>query len=189
MATNLEFKAKFQPLDELYPMLNELNAMHHETVDQVDTYFYVRKVKGSLRPKAYEPRLKLREVNGISEGWLIYYERPNREASRYSQYHLCEITDPGSLKSLLTVALGVKTTVKKQREIWMFNCTRIHLDTVADLGQFVELETVFQEQTEAEAMDEHHHVKTALRLDTAEPVAVSYGDLVMQKSYYTPNIT
>ena len=87
----------------------------------------------------------------------------------------------GSLKSLLTLALGVKTIVKKQREIWMFNHTRIHLDTVTDLGQFVELETVFRGQTEAEAIDEHQHVKAVLHLDTVDPIAVSYSDLIIQK--------
>ena len=221
MATNLEFKAAFQSLDELYPKLADLNAAPHETVDQIDTYFHVgnggqqsavsgqatsdlKPYKSEIRSKltqnhretkwndtqepivkkseACEPRFKLREVNGMSEGWLIYYERPNQDTSRYSQYQLCEISDPGALKNLLTVALGVKTIVKKQREIWMFNHTRIHLDTVTDLGRFVELETVFQGQTEAEAIDEHHYVKTTLRLDTTDPVAVSYSDLVMQKS-------
>ena len=182
MATNLEFKAQFQAHDELYPRLAALNATHHETVHQIDTYFHVTKVKDSLKSEACEPRLKLREVNGWSEGWLIYYERPNRDGSRYSQYQLCEIADPNALKNLLTVALGVKTIVKKQREIWMFNHTRIHLDTVADLGKFIELETVFQGQTEAEAIDEHQYVKTALRLEVTDPVAVSYSDLVIQNS-------
>ena len=64
----------------------------------------------------------------------------------------------------------------------MFNHTRIHLDTVTDLGQFIELETVFQGQTEVDAIDEHRYVKTTLRLDTTDPIAVSYSDLIMQKS-------
>ena len=220
MAKNLEFKGQFQSLDGLYPRLSDLNATHHETVHQIDTYFHVRNsgqqsvvssqatsnVKSYKSPtwseltenhretkwndaqepivkksKACEPRLKLREANGWSEGWLIYYERPNQDGSRYSQYQLCEIADPGSLKGLLTLALGVKTIVKKQREVWMFNHTRIHLDTVADLGQFVELETVFRGQTEAEAIREHQHVKIGLHLNTVDPIAVSYSDLVMQK--------
>ena len=58
----------------------------------------------------------------------------------------------------------------------MYNNTRIHLDTVADLGEFVELETVFQGQTEPEAAKEHQHVKTTLDLNAAEPIAVSYSD-------------
>ena len=62
----------------------------------------------------------------------------------------------------------------------MFKNTRIHLDRVADLGEFVELETVFQGQTETEAITEHQHVKKTLRLGSADPVAGSYSDLVMQ---------
>ena len=181
MAKNLEFKARFEPLEALYvPLTSGLKATHHETVHQIDTYFHVAPVKSAFGSSACEPRLKLRETDGGSEGWLIYYERPNQDRSRYSRYKLCEIADPGALKSLLTVAFGVKTVVKKQREIWMFKHTRIHLDTVADLGQFIELETVFQGQTEAEAVNEHHHVKAILHLDTADPVAVSYSDLVME---------
>jgi len=175
MATNLEFKAQCQSLESFYPRLADLNATYHETVRQIDTYFYVPSEK-------CQPRLKLREIDEITEAWLIYYERPNMEASRYSQYQLCEIANPVTLKALLTAALGIKTIVKKQRELWMFNHTRIHLDTVADLGQFVELETVFQGQTETEAVNEHQHVKTILRLETADPVAVSYSDLIVQRS-------
>ena len=167
MATNLEFKAKCQSIESLYPKLTDLNAVHRYTVHQVDTYF-----------QSPTGRLKLREVDDTTEGWLIYYERPNHHGSRYSQYQLCEIADPRSLKSLLTAALGIKTIVRKQREIWMFKNTRIHLDTVADLGQFIELETVFQGQTETEAIDEHQHVKRILHLDAADPIAVSYSDLV-----------
>ena len=182
MATNLEFKAQCQSLKSLYPRLADLNATHCETVQQIDTYFHVTGEKDSSTSEACEPRLKLREIDEATEAWLIYYERPNRDESRYSQYQLCEIADPKSLKTLLTAALGVKTIVKKQRELWMFNNTRIHLDTVVDLGQFIELETVFQGQTEAEAINEHHHVKAILHLDTTDPVAVSYSDLVIQNS-------
>ena len=127
----------------LYPKLAILNAAQRETVHQIDTYFHVMQVKGSPKLEMCDPRLKLREATGWAEGWLIYYERPNQDGSRYSQYQVYEIADPLRLKNLLTAALGIKTVVQKQREIWMFNHTRIHLDIVADLGQFVELETVF----------------------------------------------
>ena len=182
MATNLEFKAQCQSLDSFYPRLANLNATHHETVRQIDTYFYVAAEKCRANSEACEPRLKLREIDGMTEAWLIYYERPNHDASRYSQYQLCKINDPSALKVLLTAAFGIKTIVQKHREVWMFNHTRIHLDRVVDLGQFIELETVFQGQTETEAVNEHQHVKTTLRLDTTDPVAVSYSDLIVQKS-------
>ncbi len=182
MAKNLEFKAQCQSLDSFYPRLTDLNATHSETVHQVDTYFYMPVEKSNMMSETGEPRLKLREIDEMTEAWLIYYERPNHDASRYSQYQLSKIADPSTLKVVLTAALGIKTVVKKRRELWMFNNTRIHLDTVANLGQFVELETVFQGQTETEARNEHQHVKIVLRLDTTTPVAVSYSDLIMQKS-------
>ena len=182
MATNLEFKARCQSLENLYPRLTELNARHCETVHQIDTYFSMVKGKDALTPEDCKPRLKLRETDDVDEAWLIYYERPNQNESRYSQYHLSKTDEPSTLKTLLTAALGIETIVEKQREIWMFKNTRIHLDTVADLGQYIELETVFQGQTEAEAIAEHQHVKDTLHLDTADPVAVSYSDLMMQKT-------
>ncbi len=172
MATNLEFKARYQSFDALQRRLGDLQAMYRQTIHQVDTYF-----------ESQTGRLKLREIAESREGWLIYYERPNRQASRYSEYQLCEIADAATLKNLLTRALGIKAVVKKQRELWMFNHTRIHLDTVKELGRFIELETVFQGQTEAQAVAEHEHVKTTLNLDTAEPIAGSYSDLVyLQKT-------
>lgn len=182
MATNLEFKAQCQSLESFYPRLADLKATHHETVRQIDTYFHVMVEKSRAKSETCERRLKLREIDEMTEAWLIYYERPNHDASRYSQYQLCKINDPSALKILLTAAFGIKTIVQKHREVWMFNHTRIHLDTVADLGQFIELETVFQRQTETEAINEHQHVKTTLRLDTTNPVAVSYSDLIVQKS-------
>lgn len=182
MATNLEFKAHCQSFESLYPKLADLEATHRETVHQTDTYFYLTQVKDTATLETCKPRLKLREVDEIDEAWLIYYERPNHSESRYSQYQLSKVSDPSTLKALLTVALGVETIVQKRREVWMFKNTRIHLDTVADLGRFIELETVFQGQTEAEAADEHQHVKKTLHLGPADPVAVSYSDLVMQKS-------
>lgn len=169
MAKNLEFKVRTESLDSLLPKLADLKATHCDTIHQVDTYFQ--------NPKG---RLKLRETECSDEGWLIYYERPNELESRYSIYQLCLITEPAVLKELLVAALGVKTIIKKQRSLWMYNKTRIHLDTVDELGEFVELETVFQGQSETEAIEEHQLVKTTLDLDSAEPIAVSYSELLKQ---------
>ncbi len=166
MAKNLEFKVRYKSLETLLPKLAELEATHRETIHQVDTYFE--------NPKG---RLKLRETDESDEGWLIYYERPNEFESRYSIYQLCKIAEPTVLKNLFATALGIKTIVKKQRSLWMYNNTRIHLDIVEGLGEFVELETVFQGQSEAAATKEHQHVKTTLDLNAAEPIAVSYSEL------------
>ncbi len=170
MAKNLEFKVRYRSLDLLLPKLADLKAKRQEVINQVDTYFH--------NPKG---RLKLRETDTSDEGWLIYYERPNTLESRYSVYQLCKVDESSVLKELMTAALGVKTIIKKQRVLWMYQNTRIHLDTVEDLGEFVELETVYQGQSDADANQEHNHVKNTLGLETAEPIAVSYSELPRDK--------
>ena len=133
---------------------------------QLDTYFSVP-----------QGRLKLREIDP-HDAELIYYERSDLAESRYSNYQICDIPEPMAFKQIATTALGVRTVVEKRRELWIFGNTRIHLDEVKNLGQFVELETVIRNQTEAEAQAEHQFVKDALGIKEADLVSVSYSDLV-----------
>ena len=163
---NLEFKANCDSLDVLRQRLANLQAEHRCTMKQLDTYFNVP-----------QGRLKLREIN-IHKAELIYYERSDLAESRYSNYQICDIPEPIAFKRIATIALGVKGVVEKQRELWMFGDTRIHLDEVKNLGQFVELETVIHNQTEGEAQAEHQLVKEALSIKEEDLVSVSYSDLV-----------
>lgn len=163
---NLEFKANCDSLDVLRQHLTNLEAKHRRTMKQLDTYFNVP-----------QGRLKLREIN-TDEAELIYYERSDLAESRYSNYQICDIPEPAAFKQIATMAWGVKGVIEKQRELWLFGDTRIHLDEVTDLGQFVELETVIRNQTEAEAQAEHQLVKDALGIKEEDLISISYSDLV-----------
>ena len=163
---NLEFKANCDSLDVLRQRLANLQAEHRRTMKQLDTYFNVP-----------QGRLKLREID-THDAELIYYERSDLAESRYSNYQICDIPEPMAFKQIATIALGVKGVVEKRRELWIFGDTRIHLDEVTDLGQFVELETVIRNQTEEEAQAEHQLVKDALGIREEDLVSVSYSDLV-----------
>ena len=163
---NLEFKANCNSLDVLRQRLANLQAEHRHTMKQLDTYFNVP-----------QGRLKLREID-THDAELIYYERSDLAESRYSNYQICDIPEPMAFKQLATIALGVKGVVEKRRELWIFGDTRIHLDEVKNLGQFVELETVICNQTESEAQAEHQLVKDALGIREEDLVSVSYSDLV-----------
>lgn len=163
---NLEFKANCDSLDVLHQRLANLQAEHRRTMKQLDTYFNVP-----------QGRLKLREID-TDKAQLIYYERSDLAESRYSNYQICDISEPMAFKQIAKMAWGVKIVVEKQRELWMFGDTRIHLDEVKNLGQFVELETVIHNQTEAEAQAEHQLVKEALGIQEADLVSVSYSDLI-----------
>lgn len=45
-----------------------------------------------------------------------------------------------SLQAVLSEALGVQGVVKKERRLYMVGQTRVHLDRVEGLGDFLELE-------------------------------------------------
>ena len=47
------------------------------------------------------------------------------------------------MKELLSHSLGVKGTVKKTRTLYMVGQTRIHVDKVDNLGDFMELEVTW----------------------------------------------
>ena len=166
---NLEFKAKCDSLDVLRQRAVALKAEYCRTMHQIDTYFNV--------PKG---RLKLREVDAETTAQLVYYERPDAAASRYSNYQLCDIPQPAAFKAMMSETLGVMVVVEKQRELWMFGETRIHLDEVVNLGQFLELETVIRNQTEAEAQAEHQLVREGLQVKADELISVSYSDISLE---------
>ena len=167
---NLEFKARVESFNVLRENLARLEAERVLTTYQVDTYFNV--------PNG---RLKLREEEDY-EAMLVYYERPDAAESRYSHYQLCGIANGATFKQMMSDALGVMVIVEKNRELWNYGNTRIHLDEVANLGEFVELETVIRDQSEAEAQAEHKRLKERLQIASADLIPVSYSDLLLDSS-------
>lgn len=59
-----------------------------------------------------------------------------------SKYTISEVIDAENLKKTLAEALGVKASVKKRRLLFLVGQTRIHVDQVEGLGNFMELEVV-----------------------------------------------
>lgn len=164
---NLELKVRVVDLGDVLARARGLGARDEGTRRDVDTYFAVP-----------QGRLKLRQTEGRPGGTLIAYRRADAPGSRHSHYRLVEVADAAGLLAALGTALGVRAVVVKERRLFVHGATRIHLDRVEGLGSFVELETVLTTQTEAEATAEHELAKQALGLDAAEPVPVSYVDLL-----------
>ncbi len=168
---NLEVKTRYPDLDAARHYALKLGAREAGTSHDVDTYFRVP-----------EGRLKLRRAEGAVHGTLIFYRRPDMASSRISEYDLSRVNDVPSLLSLLDAAFGVLVTVSKNRQLFLYGATRIHLDQVAGLGSFVELETVLHGKDAAEAEAEHELVKRALRLEEQLAVSASYSDLLLDGS-------
>lgn len=88
-------------------------------------------------------RLKLRfQVPGPS--YLIAYVRPDRKGPKTSRYLTAVAPEPEALAACLRAALGPGRVVRKTRRLFFSGRTRVHLDSVRGLGDFLELEVVLR---------------------------------------------
>jgi adenylate cyclase class IV len=101
---------------------------------QTDTYFHTPRGRLKLR--------QIREDGQPERAELIGYARGDVAGARESEYHIAAIADAPGLIATLEAALGVRVRVEKRRELLLLRHTRIHLDAVERLGNFVELETL-----------------------------------------------
>ena len=127
---NVELKALDPDPARSLAVCRELGAEDRGVLRQRDTYF-----------RARAGRLKLREQEP-GGATLIQYDRPDAAAARESRYRVARVADPDELRASLDAALGTLVVVDKERHLLLWEGVRIHLDTVAGLGSFVELEGV-----------------------------------------------
>ena len=157
---NLEIKAHCRDLPAAREAARAVATEHIGVDRQVDTYFVTR-----------AGRLKLRE-SSLSGGQLVPYLRPDQTGPRRADYAIVPVEDPSSVKALLTALLGVHRVVTKRREIFLCDNVRIHLDRVESLGDFLELEAVFDGSPQAERAQ---HAKVERLMDA---LAISKADLI-----------
>jgi adenylate cyclase class IV len=162
MPINLELKIKTDNFTEIKELLTDIKAEYKGILNQRDVYY--QSISGLL---------KLRTVNGSQE--LIRYDRDESGENRFSDYHVMHITAPDAEKFFNEV-LTTETVIEKKRELYIFNNTRIHLDTVTDLGNFLELETlVISDKDDAEKR--FAEIVALLKLDMSKQIKASYKNL------------
>lgn len=165
---NFEFKAATTQLAILEEKLLTLNPVLKGTDVQIDTYFTVP-----------EGRLKLREGN--IENALIHYMRPDIAGAKQSDILLYQHRPDATLKAILVKTLGIKVVVKKTRKIYFIGNVKFHFDTLDNLGSFVEVEAIADEQhaTLDAIQQQAYFYKDFLGIKETDFIAVSYSDLVM----------
>jgi len=166
--TNFEFKVKADDLNKSEQKLLELKPFFKGEDHQVDTYYNV--------PKG---RLKLRE--GKIENALIYYDRKNTSDAKQSDVLLYQHQAQQSLKEILSLLFGVKVIVEKRRKIYFIDNVKFHLDTVNDLGTFIEVEAIDETgeigiQKLKEQCDKYF---SFFGFDFSDYVNCSYSDLLL----------
>lgn len=170
MKKNFEIKVKLSDPNKTRKLLQLLcKGMSPIRQKQAQEDIYYKVNKG---------RLKLRIINGKT-GNLIHYFRSNESRKRVSHYTIAETNTPAELNSVLSSLHGILIKVKKVREITIINNVRIHIDKVIGLGNYLEIEIIFNSIKEArKRMDD---LIDALELDGKKFITVSYSDLLLNK--------
>ncbi|XP_023011928.2 uncharacterized protein isoform X1 [Leptinotarsa decemlineata] len=169
---NVEIKAKVCNLDKLVELVKALGPQRHEIIKQKDTFY-----------KVPNGRLKLRKFENGS-GELIYYERPDTEGPKMCLYEKSTILaeNLNSIHTTLEKALGTKIVVNKIRQLFMIGQTRVHVDSVEDLGDFMELEVVLKdEQTSEEGEKIAFDIMEKLEISKENLISGAYADLLRDK--------
>ncbi len=168
MPRNIEIKAGIASVAALLPLARAVADGPEQAIAQDDTFFSV--------PNG---RLKLRQfADGSAE--LIHYQRPDTGEAKASDYVRVAVPDPAAMREALARGLGVQGRVRKQRLLLMVGATRIHLDQVEGLGDFIELEVVLAAgQTDAQGAATAEALMQALGLAEAPRLAGAYLDLLL----------
>ena len=167
MPRNIEIKAHIASVEALLPIAAALADHGPTDIFQDDTFFNCAK-----------GRLKLRMFSQ-SEGELIFYRRADQHGPKESFFLRSPTSDPDTLRELLSLAYGQAGRVHKQRSLFIVGRTRIHLDRVTGLGDFVELEVMLQDAENADAgVREAHELMAQLGVKTSQLVPDAYVDLL-----------
>lgn len=167
MPTNVEIKARIVDVPRTHALVAALSDGPPQTLRQRDTFF-----------RCPHGRLKLRET-GEGHAELIFYTRPDAAAARQSDYEIAAVAEPELMRAMLARALGVTQTVVKTRVLSLVGQTRVHLDSVDGLGEFLELEVVLRPgQAVAEGQAIAADLMARLGIPAAALCSTAYADML-----------
>ncbi|VDP13040.1 unnamed protein product [Heligmosomoides polygyrus] len=155
MTRNVEIKAKVRDRDEIVRLAKELTGDEPTVLRQHDIFYNSPEEIGTTEvgPLAAlalclhaEGGLKLAgnsdDERAMMRTELIWYDRPDVAGPKECKYNKFdvpqEILEP--LKTSLQCSMGIKGEVNKTRTLFIHERTRIHIDSVEGLGDFMELE-------------------------------------------------
>ncbi|KAJ9583940.1 hypothetical protein L9F63_021714 [Diploptera punctata] len=169
MMRNVEIKAKIRNLQGIVSKAKQLSKSDGEFIKQDDIFF-----------KVPQGRLKLRTYENKAAD-LIFYNRPDGDGPKLSEYQICKFEEGSQISSLLSQALGVKGQVKKDRLLFLVGQTRVHIDHVEDLGDYMELEVVLSEdQTLEQGQEIAEKLMAELGVEKSDLISGAYMDLLLK---------
>jgi adenylate cyclase class IV len=170
MSRNIEIKAHIDNVETLTAKVAALADEGPIVIAQDDTFF-----------RCDSGRLKLRAFpNGTGE--LIYYRRANQLNPKESFYLLSPTLAPDSLRESLASAYGQVGRVRKHRILFLIGRTRVHIDKVEQLGNFLELEVALaDDEASGTGIREARELMETLDVKTHQLIEDAYVDLLARR--------
>ena len=167
MARNIEIKARVADLGALAARTAAIADSGPVEIPQDDTFF-----------RCDNGRLKLRAF-ADGRGELIFYRRADADGPKVSFYVLSPTESPDTLREALTLANGQEGRVVKHRTLFLVGRTRVHLDRVQGLGDFMELEVVLSDgESPEDGVREAQALMARLGIGPDSLVTGAYHDLL-----------
>ena len=171
MPRNIEIKARIESVASLLPKVVAISDSGPTKIEQDDTFFQCG--SGRLKLRAFSP----------SSGELIFYRRPDELGPKESFYLIAPTSAPDQMREVLSCAYGEIGCVHKHRTLFLAGRTRIHLDKVEALGEFLELEVVLaNDEPAGEGVRTAHHVLAELGIAANQLVEGAYLDLLLKSA-------
>lgn len=166
---NVEIKAKSDNHKVIRNYLKKNKAIEIGTDHQIDTYF-----------NTTTGRLKLRE--GSIEKNLIFYNRSNQAGPKESFVKLFTSENLSEIEDVLVASNGIKVVVDKQRETFFLDNVKFHLDTVKELGTFIEIEAIDKELNigKDKLLEQCQFYMNEFKIDEVDLIDCSYSDLILK---------
>ena len=175
MPSNIEIKARLADLPRTSGLVAAISDTAPQTLRQRDTFF-----------RCMTGRLKLREI-GTAQAQLIFYSRPDVSGAKQSDYEVTPVAEPELLRGVLARALGMTQTVEKTRVLYLVGQTRVHLDSVDGLGDFLELGVVLRPgQDSAEGQTIAADLMRRLGIHDTDLCSTAYADMLSAAPVETP---
>lgn len=169
MHRNVEIKARIANINDLEDKVAGIADGEPTEIVQDDTFF-----------KCANGRLKLRTFPE-DRGELIFYKRADESGPKECFYLISKTSEPSTLREALNLAYGEIGRVQKRRLLYFVGRTRIHLDRVKGLGNFLELEVVLNDRESSEdGIEEAKTILCQLGVNDAQLVEGAYVDLLYQ---------
>ena len=173
---NLEAKFRLSNHAEAEARASALGYTRRAVLHQRDTFFRVVVANG---------KLKLREENGSAV--LIYYHRDESGPLMLSNYEIVKVADPLRTLRILAAALGPIAVVEKVRTLMMRDNVRLHLDQVARLGDYGEIEAVIAEGEDPErSRGAVNEILATLGITPSDLIDVSYFEMLAKQTRRGP---